>query len=231
MRKIRAKKTKKALGEVGVPAPVSEENFVTLTEPAFKPRLELISGDPETPPQFSNSDLPEGMTLNQDGTRPDAGNISNGLSDETIGDAKEDKPPHEDEKVVQDNNNLDEDQLQLNKNSSMTSQDDFRLRYKMAAKLADIKISNGLLSEGQRDNFTDYTSEHFNGEQIESYLQENKAWAEAMNKRSNKTASTEESDRGSVSRSPMVPTTSGAAVPGLKLANGSDIDPLEVICS
>lgn len=176
-----ASRTKRAM-DMGDVAPVVLENFETLTNPKFKPRLELIEGDPHNAPKMNTNTDQNIKTDGEDSKRPSTEEIARGGSDYENAKAPEaEKIPHENEHVKQGAKTADENEkpdfLKTDEEKEAEDSDDsddsgdktveamqklkreFAHRYDLATQLFDIRKQAGVEDEINRYNYVNIKAE------------------------------------------------------------------------
>lgn len=196
---------------VGDPAEMIYENFETIN--GWKPSLDLLDGENKEPENMSTNNAPDGISLSDDPNRPSKEDIARGANHEGLENPKPHTPPHENEKVQQSNTNINDS----NPVTASEQQEDFKMRYRLAQKLAEIKVKSRILSEDDKDAFIDRMTDFSTTAQLEQILEENEEMYEQI-----KFASTNEK----VANGPVIPNhrTGGPS-------NRNEMDPLSVILS
>jgi hypothetical protein len=156
---------KKTAIEPGDIAPVLLENFETLTNPPFKPRLELIEADPHNPPDMNAQTDQNINTEGDDPNRPDAGEIASKAPEyEKANGIEVEKVPHENEHVKQ--GELEEQMREMKAT--------FSNKFARATRLFDIRLAAGVEQEINRNSFVHSTADDANVsvEQLEQKIAE-----------------------------------------------------------
>lgn len=183
-----AAQKKHALGIGDVPAVVLE-NFETLTQPPFKPRLELIEADPHTPPDMNTSTDQNIDTDGEDSKRPSTEDlVRKGPDYENGSTIEKEKVPHENEHVKQGRKTAEEDNRpdflkEKDEEGSEEESDDtvearlkehqrrYAQNFTLASRLFDIKLAAGIEQEINRYEFVHRTAESARSEDLEAQIE------------------------------------------------------------
>jgi len=191
---------KKHALDIGDVAPVVLENFETLTDPPFKPRLELIEGDPHDPPTMNTNTDQNIKTDGEDQNRPSTEEIASGGSDYENAEAPEAEDiPHEHEHVKQGAKTADSDEddkpdflkqdegdesEEEEADTSVTAmqklQAEYAERYSLASQLFDIRKSAGIEEEINRYNFVQTKAGSTEITDLQSQIDDGKAYLGQM---------------------------------------------------
>lgn len=193
MRKIKVVRSKqssqrKTAIEPGDIAPIVNENFETLTNPPFKPSLELLEGDPHTPPTMdTNTDL-NIKTDGEDGNQPSAEEVASGSVDyDNAPDVEKEQIPHENEKVKQtskkaseedsedkdDTEGAEEEGEETVEASIQRLKSEYATKYALATRLFDIKLAAGVEEEINRYNFATLKADNEDAASLEAQIEDN----------------------------------------------------------
>ncbi len=200
MRKVKvvrgkeASQTKRAL-DIGDVAPVVLENFETLTNPKFKPRLELIEGDPHNPPTMNTNTDQNIRTEGEDSKRPDAGDITSKAPEyENAPEVAVEDIPHENEHVKQGKKTAEEDNkpdfIKSDEEKAEESDDsgdntveaiqklkrEYAHRYDLAMQLFDIRKQAGIEEDINRYNFVNTKAESTEISALEREISDGRAY-------------------------------------------------------
>lgn len=191
MRKIKVVRGKqssqrKTAIEPGDIAPIVNDNFETLTNPPFKPSLELLEGDPHTPPTMNTNTDQNIKTDGEDGNQPSAEEIASGSPDyDNSPDVEKEQIPHENEKVKQtskkasDENSEDKDDSEEENEeetveaSMQKLKNEYATKYTLATKLFDIKLAAGVEEEINRYNFATLKADNEDITSLEAQIEDN----------------------------------------------------------
>lgn len=181
---------KKAV-ELGEVADIDNQNWETLM--GFKPSLKPYGADPHNPPTMSTDNAP--LPTENDDNKPDQGNLASG------GDVEKENPPHENEKVdhiksnseqkttqrknsegvaEQMNNEAHQEEEYNVESGSLNSEEekerymnDYREKWTVSNKIADIKISAGQWRDNDRYAMADHLSQRYSLQDLKSQLHDN----------------------------------------------------------
>jgi hypothetical protein len=201
MRKIKivkdkvASQTKHAL-DIGDVPPVVLENFETLTQPPFKPRLELIEADPHNPPDMNTNTDQNIKTDGEDSNRPSAEDITRKSPEyQNAPKVEKEKIPHENEHVKQgaaeEDNRPDflkekdeensEEEADKQVEAIQKLKTEYAQRYNLASQLFDIKLTAGIEQEINRHNFIAVEAEASDIPTLENRVKEARLFLGQMN--------------------------------------------------
>ena len=192
-----------ALGDMGEPADIATENFETIT--GFKPSLDLPDAEHEKPPVMDANNPPKNMKLQEgDPNALTANELSKG-DDYHDQDLKEEKPPHDGEGASQTSPKNGPGQ------TTASANDEYREKFMLSSRLADVKIAVGQMGENDRYAFVEQTINENSIDEIEKVLNESEGMYEAVKAAKSKVAS----------RNPLAPNP--------MMRREAEIDPLQAI--
>jgi len=193
---------KKHALEIGDVPAVVLENFETLTQPPFKPRLELIEADPHNPPDMNTSTDQNIDTDGEDSKRPSTEDIVRKSPDYQNAPSIEKEPiPHENEHVKQGRKVAEEDDsnkpdfLKKDDEGEEGSETDdstvearireqqrtYATNYTLATKLFDIKLAAGIEQPINRYDFVQRTASEVSTEDIQRQITDGEAYLARIN--------------------------------------------------
>lgn len=192
MKKVKIKRgrtaSKKQAVELGDVAPVVLENFETLTNPPFKPRLELIEGDPHNPPDMNTNTDQNITTDGEDQNRPDAGDIVSKSPEYKNGpEVSKEEIPHENEHVKQGKKVAETEEEEEDKETETSEEStteerlaglkrEYASRYNLASRLFDIRLAAGVEEEINRNNFIVSRADNLDTNTLESQVQDSEVF-------------------------------------------------------